>query len=303
MPDINEWVLGTPGQPFFELGSIGTSDYPLSVQVVIGDTDREVQDQRHPTSDGVVMGKDSLGGFEITFDMKILPVEVAPLKWDPALDLFGDFVAAWRADGIRNSPGVYCELYNTARDRMVFGRPRKCSPKLDRLRKGLIQYVATFETNSPDWYSAVEHSTTIDVIPPSVGSIITPVETPVTTANQSAPSYGDVENAGNVNAWPIIEIYGPGSSIAVSLYSGVNRIWTISVPTALKTGQVLVVDTQPWSRSAILNGTLPANGRIRGTQLENCFIPPGVHEIRFDAVDPSGTSYAVIKWRDAYASM
>lgn len=309
MPDINEWTLSVPGKADFLLGSIGTSSYPLSVQVDIGDVDISDQDQRHPTSDGVVMGKDTFGGFDITMNLKILPDDgVGVDKPNVALNLFSPFLAAWRADTIRKTPGVYATLANVKRGRLVYGRPRKVAPKFQRLRKGLIEYVALFTTNGPDWYGIVENSKTLAVVPPTVGFVQAPVHSPVTTANQTAPTYDTITNAGDVNAWPILEIKGPASNIAVSLVTPVGApsqytVWSINLPAALKTGETLYVDTRPWSRSAILGASTPANGRLRGSQLENCYIPPGTWRLRYDAIDPSAVSTVKCRWRDAYASM
>lgn len=461
MPDLNEWILDVPTKVPFGFGSIGTSDYPLGVQVDIGDVDSDLQDQAHPTSDGVVMGKDTLAGFELTYTIKILPDMEATVKADVALDLFSAFRAAWRADPIRRTPGAYATVTNVLRDRLVYGRPRKCAPKMDRLRRGLVEYVATFDTNSPNWYSATEHSTNLPIVPPLTGYITSPVQTPVTTASESAPTIDSVVNAGDVDAWGILKINGPISGAAVSLiepdlnlfpnpsftdldpdtgifattscslaritslfrttpasmevtatgaalvafatgethmavegkraytsfvycrgqvartfrmaldwydvdHNFISRswgaaaatgtgawgtqltstatspanavwlsthveqtatngnsasgekhyfddfsvkpvspktLWKITLPTALKVGQVLTIDTRPWARSAILGTSTPANGRLRGSQIEDCSIPPGPWRLRLDGIDPSGVASVLFKWRDAFASM
>lgn len=307
MPDLNEWKLTAAGQSDFLFGSIGTSDYPLGVQVEIGDLDSDIQDQRHPTSDGVVMGKDTFGGFELVYNLKTLPNTTSP-KWTEALDLLSTFKSRWRADGVRKTPGAYATLTNLERGRLVYGRPRKCSQKLQRLRKGLVEYIATFETNGPDWYSATETSVVIPVVAPSTNGVKVPIKTPVTTANAVAPAYNTVTNAGDVNSWGIFDIKGPASGIAVSLITPAaapvqSTLWRITLPTALKAGQTVRVDTRPWARSAILLPSTPANGRLRGSQLENCFIPPGPWRVRFDAIDPTGVASVTFKYRSAYASL
>ena len=58
-----------------------------------------------------------------------------------------------------------------------------------------------------------------------------------------------LRNPGDVDAWPIWNVYGPTSSVTVGI-NGRN----ITVPFALLTGQVLTIDTSPRQQTAILDG-------------------------------------------------
>lgn len=300
MSDLNEWRLSYTNTTF-NFGVLA-SDYPLATQVDFSDIDSSVQDQQHPRSDGVIMGKDTLGGFTLTFTLKTIPNFPLPDKpWIDSLDLFGAFKAAWRADSIRQTPGMYATLLNVDRNRMVYGRPRKCAPKFDRLRKGLTEWLATFDTNGPDFYSGTEKAALITPVPPAGGGFKVPLTPPFSTAVGSA-QLAAMTNAGNLPTWPVIQFHGPGKDFSFSLLSGTTVLWTISIAGELKYDEVLTVDTRPWRRAATINGR-PANGRIRGTLLERCQLPVGTFNAQLKVTDSSGTAFTDIKWRDAYASL
>lgn len=299
MSDLNDWRLDYPGTEF-DFGTMVTG-YPFSVQVDIGDTDITDQDADHPTSDGTVMGKDKLGGFALNFEMKILPKWPLPVKpWIDPLDAYSLFRAAWRADAIRRTPGAYATLANLDRSRLVYGRPRKCAPKMAGLRKGLVEFLASFQTNSPNWYDTTEKSATITPVPPSSSGFTTPIITPLTTTGPGSDD-ATLTNDGDLEAWPIIEFHG-GTNPSLELWSGAEVLWTAQVSGALAFGQVLTLDTRPWNRSASIDGN-PANGRMRGSAIEKMGIPVGDFDAIFKVTDPTGIAHAVIRWRDTFASL
>lgn len=301
MSDLNEWRLDYPGVSL-DFGTLAL-DYPLAVQVDIGDTASDTQDQRHPTSDGVVFGKDSLGGFDLTFTMKTIPTFPPPSEaWNDALDLFSAFKSAWRADSIRRVPGAYASLTNVNRNKRVYGRPRKIGQKNNNLRRGLLEFLATFETNDPNFYDETEKLAIITPVPPASGGFTVPLTPPFSTAG-SADEIAATVNEGDLAAWPVVKFHGPGRAFSLELLDGDgDTVWVIKHPDSIKFDEIVTVDTRPWARSATVNSK-PANGRIRGTQLEKCQIPVGEFDFRFKVTDASGTAFADIRWRDAYASL
>lgn len=301
MTDLNNWRLQYPGT-IFDFGTLST-EYPFDTQVEIGETDIDDQDAPHPTSDGVVMGIDSLRGFTMTFKITTVP-DFPPVDkpWVKALDLFSTFKAKWRADAIRRSPGQYAILTNLDRNRRIYGRPRKIGQSNDRLRKGSLGYIATFDSIDPNFYDETEKLQIITPVPPAGGGFVAPLSPPFSIAG-SGSELAAMVNDGDMGAWPIVKFRGPGRAFAFDLLDGGgNTLWSIQVPGQINYDQTLTVDTRPWSRSATLNGW-PANGQIRGTALENCKIPVGAWSARFRVVDPSGAAFADIRWRDTYASL
>lgn len=310
--DLNEWRLEYDDVSF-DFGLL-SSDYPFSAQVELGDVDSVIEATKHPTSDGMVMGKDTLGGFDLTFNLTTVPgFPVPESPWQDALDLFSAFRAKWRADSVRLTPGAYATLTNLSRNRLVYGRPRKVTPKTDRLRKGQLGYISTFETNGPDWYSATERLALITPAGAAGGGFTNPIRSPISTDVGTVETQEGINNNGDIPTWTQIEFHGPGKNYTLELLQDATPLWKMSVPGALNYDEVIVVDTRPWKRGAILGnddgaGSLynlrPANGLIRGSQLETCKIPVGSNfTYRFRVTDRTGTAFADIRWRDAFASM
>lgn len=280
MTDLNDWRLLYSGIPTFDFGPNST-DYPFSTQVDIGEVDIVEQDTRHQSSDALLMGRDTLGGFELTFTLTTIPEYPTPAKpWDSALDKYGTFVQKWRANQIRTQPGVYATLRNLDRARLVYGRPRKISlADTSRLRKGILRYVATFQTVHPDFYSTTED-----------------------TANLVSGAGASFNNSGDTDSWPKITLRGPFTDGSVHLTQDAITLWQIDVPGPVAAGQTLTLDTAPWARSALLNGA-PANGMLRGDPLSKVKIPVGVGSIFWSRTDATNTSSGDVKWRDAYSSL
>lgn len=301
MPDLNEWEL-TVGADTIAFGFSETSDYPFASQVTIGEVDRDVQDSPHPSADTLLMGRDLLRGFTLQFESQILreePITASP--WNSALDLYGAFAAAWRADAIRLIPGEYAILANLERERLVYGRPRGIAPKTKMLRKGYYDFQFDFDSITPDFFDTTEKVATITPVPGSTGRLVSPLIAPITTTTGTEDVEATV-NEGTLAAWPVIEFHGPGTASSVELLDGVDVMWQLRIPDRIKFDEVLTVDTRPWRRSATLNGQ-PANGMVRGNRLVDCRIPVGAFDIRYKVKDTTGTAQAVIRWRDAYASL
>lgn len=299
MSDLNNWRLEYPGTTL-DFGNLSTG-YPFKVQVDIGPPSLDTQDARHPTSDGLVMGIDSLGGFDLTFNLTTVP-EDNPKPYMPALDTLSGFTAKWRADVLRRTPGVYATLANLERQRMVYGRPRQIAPKLARVRRGDLPYVAVFATNDPNFYSTVEKVYLITPTPPAGGGFSLPLRPPFATVAAGSELSPLITNAGDLPTWPVISFHGPGDGTSIELLSGSTVLWNLRVKDPIKYDEVLTVDTRPWARSATINGK-PANGRLRGSQMEKCIIPVGNYRLRYKVKDRSGRSFVDVKWHDAYASL
>jgi hypothetical protein len=281
-------------------GNLSTT-HPFKVQVEIGAIDIDTQDTRHPTSDGVVMGIDSFGGFDLTFGLTTIP-EPGEKPYMAALDKLSAFRAAWRADSIRRVPGQYAVLSNLERERQVYGRPRQVAPKLARVRKGTAEYVAAFTSTDPNFYDTTEKVFLITPVPPAGGGFTAPLSPPFSTVAGAAELSPLVTNVGDLPTWPVVTFHGPGATPSIELLQGATVLWNLRVEGQIKYDEVLTVDTRPWRRSATINGK-PANGRLRGTQMEKCQIPVGSYNLRYKVKDKSGTSFVDVKWRDAFASL
>lgn len=301
MTDLNDWKLDT-GTHELTFGTLA-SQYPFTVQVDQTETVFTNQDDNHPNADGRVMGVDRLGGFSLIFTLVTVPTYPIPADaWHAALDRYGLFAAAWRADQIRSMAGVYASLFNLNRHRGVYGRPRRIVPSNLRLRKGELRYVAQFDTIDPNWYSDDEKLAIISPIPGASGGFTAPLRPPFSMAG-SSNELAPMVNAGNVNTWPVITIRGPGNGAGLDLLDpGGNVRWSLRIDGKIAYDETIRIDTRPWSRGATINGG-PAGGRLRGVALDRAYIPPGTFNARYRVTDKSGQSFADLRWRDAYVSM
>lgn len=300
MADINEWSLVYPGISPFTFGTL-ISDYPFSTQVDISSPDIVDQDAEHPTSDGLVMGIDKLGGLGLTFDCKIVPEYWRNLagaaKWIRPLDLYGEFASKWRADVIRRVPGSYATLTNVTRSRSVFGRPRRVAPTYDRIRDGSVSWLADFKSVDPNFYSTLEKNSFAN--PSSVVGGFGARFGGTFVAGQSGFSQSNfLTNGGDLNTWPVITLTGPGVQGLDLVSDSGQVVWSIGTRNSLASGQVLVIDTRPWSRYARYSDGKPANGLISGSRIEDCSIPVGQFYLKY-----RGGGSAQVTWRDAYASL
>ncbi|MFI9276031.1 hypothetical protein ACIGXM_35905 [Kitasatospora sp. NPDC052896] len=68
-------------------------------------------------------------------------------------------------------------------------------------------------------------------------------------------------------------------------------------------GEQLEVDTCPGRRWVLRGGANAAGALVRGSRLDQFAIPSGRSEVRWTALDYTGTSRLAITWRDTYNSL
>lgn len=281
MTDINEWVLSyaTMAGPAVDL-TFGTLDsgYPFSAQMEISDFSRIVVDQQHGTDDAVLMGRDLAGGFDLTFSLTTTGETITD-----ALDAVSLFANAWRAQRVAHLPGAYASLGNNLRRRFIRGRPRNFSRKHGRMRKGVIEYVAQFQSITPEFYD-------YDAVNLS----------PVRTVDLAHTVEGDTAT------WPVITFTGPFTTANLQWSSGGwFPVWNIGLSQPLDIGEQITINTAPWDRTASDNGGVPRNGWVSGTRRADCFLYPGsVGSFLFTTTGATGASTACdVGFYPAYAGL
>lgn len=300
MPDINEWRLEVPERPPLNFGTLA-SEFPFTTQFEIGPPNSTNQDAMHPNMDGEVFGIDRLGGFPIIFNINMLDTGVGVNKWDKPLDLVSEFMSMWRSDYLRRTPGAYATLSNLSRNKVVYGRPREIAPKFARIRQGVASHIATFKTNSPTWWSLTEKTVHLDLVSGAAFGFNAPLTAPLTTIGEVVDDFV-VDNDGDIQTWPVIQLNGPGTGWSLALRKNGETWWQVNIEDRVMFDETLTIDTRPWSRSATINGR-PANGMLRGDSITKMVIPKGDFEMRLRVKDGTGTASADVFWRDAYASL
>lgn len=286
MTDINSWILHytNPNGSVVDYNfGLLSDDSPFEVQMEIGDWIRATNDQQHGTDDATLMGRDLVGGMDLTFTLTTIPDFGNPLLVDVALDKASEFGSKWRAPYIAKTPGRYATLTNVRRGRFVVGRPRAFARTTARLRKGIIRYVAVFHTITPEFYK----------------SALT-VLAPVRTVNLNHTVVGDVP------AWPSITLVGRFSTATLAwVPDGGLTGWSITISKVLATGDYIVVTTLPYARGTLdANGT-PDQGVLSGSRMADCSLQPGVagHFLFTTTGTTDGNTRCEVDYYPAYAGL
>jgi hypothetical protein len=285
--DLNEWNLSYApafgGNQSYDFGYSG-DDSPFTVQVDVGDPDLITVDQQHGTDDAVLMGRDLLGGRDLTFTLTTLPDPSGSGAAINSLNKISEFGGVWRAPGVVHTPGRYATLTHQYRNRFVIGRPRQFTPKYARMRKGVVEYLAVFHTVSPDFYQNPMHSVN-----------------PVPTVNLVTNILGELP------AWPVITFTGKFDTAALQWVPpvGFGPSWLISINHVMASNGVAIIDTRPWFRSARDGSGNMQNGWLSGTKMADCLLVPstGGHFLFTTTGTTDANTKCTVTWYDAYPGL
>lgn len=210
--------------------------------------------------------------------------------------------AVWPPDDVRLTPGAVMELrYAFAgRTRRVYGRPRKwAAPPSNRIIGGYMPITTDFVLADALHYDDVEESTQLGLVAAEAGGLEAPLASPLATDAYVGSRPGNLIVGGDVPTWPIITFHGPMSDPWV-----VVGEWRLDLNVDITTDETVVVDTRPWQRNVLRNGTSFIPGVLgRRTRLDQLSLPPGAHAVAFGGLDPSATGTVTVSWRPAYRSL
>lgn len=289
-----QWRLIYPGTDY----TFGTGDLPVFNQKSpeIGTPEVQAADTDRPQSDGRAFGVDFYGGQSISFDLGVRAPSDAEVR-----DVVAQFRNIWRADAVRMTPGAVAELrcQYAGRERGVFGRPRRFSPDFsDAAVNRYVQVLADFTCADDVFYGTADEAISFGIVPPSGGGLIAPLASPLATTLSSDRSQG-IHVVTEAPAWPVVTIYGPVTNPGFNIGENIR----MEVRVTLTEGEYVVIDTRPWARTALRNGTSTVAGAVRGTRLSKASVLSGAYEVGFRGLDPTGTARIKVAWRRAYASL
>ena len=260
--------------PLFEYRGVEFGgDEPIQVEAFVpgGPTFRS-QTVERGMSDGLVVGRDFLGGATWSFDL-FTDVD----DYGEALDL---------AD----------------RWRRVYGRPTGVTPPdgglLTSMGRGELN--AEFNVIDPLYYSDDEHTATVRLVPPSrLDGLATPLTTPLTTGGSGVASApGTFAVGGRAATGVLIEVNGPVSDAWVEAAG-----WRVELVGPVAEGETVTIDARPWVR-ATRRGFTPVSGTLSArTNLTRVALTPGTHQLLFGGHSPTGSATATLKWRNAWKSL
>lgn len=269
-------------------------DFALTdVDVNLGDV--RSSDVAWPLRHGSRPGAEYLDAGSITLTM-VTPygINSAP-EADAAV---GRFLSAWRR-GLREAPGTMTPMLVATEEkaRVVYGRPGRVSPPIPGshgLDQGIAEIVAEFRILDPIVYAPEPTGVTLSVVPRSLGGIIAPIVTPVTTTMTSGVEYRRINVEGSAPAPLRVTFHGPAKDPAVTI-DGVE----VGIAGSLQYDEDITVDGR--DRTVTFSDGRPASARLsRRSRLDRLVLDPGDHEISFTATDRTGTARVTVEATPAY---
>lgn len=211
----------------------------------------------------------------------------------------GRLESAWKAPAGRGNSAPQPLDYSNdegATWSRVYGRPGKFAPHdaglLSHLGGGAFDL--EFVQTDPNHYSAAERQAIIDGSASNVGGLIAPLVAPITTVSTGQARAGVLQNDGDLASPARVRFYGPSTNPMLTTEKG----YTIGYVGALAYDQW--VELNAWDSTVKLNSGASVAGRMdRRTRISRLSVPPGRSEWVYKATDVSGTSRAVIYWRDS----
>lgn len=269
-------------------------DFALTdVEVDLGDL--RTSDEPWPLRHGARPGAEYLDAGSITLTM-VTPYGINDAAAADAAT--GRFLAAWRR-GLKEPPGVLTPLLVEVggKARVVYGRPGRVSPPIPGsygLEQGIAEIVAEFRVLDPVVYSPDPTGVTLSVIPKSLGGIIAPIVTPVTTTITSGVEYRVITVPGTAPAPLRVTFHGPAEDPVVRV-DGVE----IGVTGTILYDEDIVADGR--DRTVLFTDGRQAATRLsRRSRLDRLVVDPGDHEISFSATDRTGTARVTVEATPAY---
>lgn len=279
-------MLVTIGELSF--GTYHQDVFVKSVESTIGEV--RVGDAEWPLRHGSRPGADYLDAAKLTFDLCTSPLITNEQAANSAL---ASFMAAWRS-GLGAAPGVMVplHLWVGGLSLVVYGRPGRVSPPApgDRMmRQGAAHFIAEFRVLDPMVYDAAAEAVNISVVPKSLGGIIAPVITPVTTTLTSDTSYRVITVGGEGPAPLRVTFHGPATDPRI-LVGGVE----VGITGTIAYDQDVTVDGRDRTVT-LVDGTSYSSRLTRASRLDRLLLDPGQHEIGFTATDRTGTAQATVE--------
>ncbi|MFF8817275.1 hypothetical protein ACF07D_04655 [Leucobacter sp. NPDC015123] len=212
-------------------------------------------------------------------------------------DVWRDLLGVWRADEIRDRPGVHASLMAPS-GRHVLGMPVELDPNEEYRLFDTNRAVLSFECVDDLWYGP-EEQTTIRFVPPVSGGLTFPAEAPFTFDSGPAVRNASVQVTGDVSTWPVFEIKGPVTNPEVDIVGVGKLIFSVS----LAYDQTLRVDTRPWARWVKRDGAaFPGALSASGARLSDVSLAPGTYQVLLRGYDPTGTAELRVSTWPAFTS-
>lgn len=275
------------------VGETSQDMFLTDVDLALGDM--RTGDTEWPLRHGSRPGADYLESGTLTFTVCASPGSTTDGAASAAVS---GFTRAWRL-GLREGPGRLAPLSVAVggRRRVLYGRPGRLAPPQPgsaHMRQGAGMVTAEFRILDPLVYAADSTDVSVSVVPKSLGGIVTPIVTPVTTVLTSDTSYRFIPVDGDADAPFSVTFHGPCTDPSV-VVNGTE----VGLVGDIAYDEDVTVNGR--ARTVELADGSPAAARMsRGTRIDRMTLPPGEHEISFTASDRTGTARATVSVTPAF---
>lgn len=249
-------------------GATGFGLPPVDVQVTEGAGDGSVYRSSRTLVRDLDIPLDIKGRTQVEFDSYVSRLS-SMLSAQCTLGIHDMFDAAWTMPVVRVGGGEFAQGTQQARS---------------------LQYVVTLRATDPYWASATP--TTLIVGAPTVPEVFVDHFMHLPLIASQAIGTVQVNNTGDVKAYPIWTIYGPGNTVILaSGTSGDSLTWTGT----LAIGDRLVVDMKA---GTIVNGAGANQYALLSTAPRFWALPPGLSTITASmlGIIPASGSQMLISW-------
>lgn len=213
-------------------------------------------------------------------------------------DVVGQFLRAWYG-GLDMGPGeeVSLEVTTHSKKRVVFGRPRKIDPPVPGsalMEAGIAEVTALFRVTDPLIYGSESAKVSLSVVPKSLGGIIAPLTTPISTTMTSGVEYRHIEVEGDAPAPTKVTFHGPATDPRVTVGGA-----TVGIKGQILYDEEIIVDGR--NRTVTYADGRQASMKLaKESRMDKLSVRPGTHEISFTATDRTGTARTTVEATPAY---
>lgn len=306
-PDLGYELLNPPLQGGFGF-RFGRGTFVHVALANFSSPERRTDIQPNARADGVLPGREYLGGRTISFDINIKVPPNRISEQGTAHDIYSRMEQAWFTEDTylgasRLTPGEVSELVMNRHGvtKVAYGRPGNIEPTTGRVNSGWVPVTATFEMITHKFYESTWGQNEIGLVPAVSGGIEFPIDFPLATIGYSTTE-DIVQVGGNTETWMLSTIYGP---ITTPIIDVVNY-YTIETKAGFSLGanDYLEIDPRPWQRKILLNGTTPVRGKFtqNSRRISMQTLPPGNNQVVLRGTDPTGTARLVTRWRNAWTT-
>lgn len=295
--------------------NMGQSPYCITSISGLGSPELNSSELKISNEDGVAFGKEFFGSRKWMIAGSIKggdpdkPSTAAQVA--EAWDAMSTLLSAWDNSDVRYQVRdvTYMTFKRPGRESVrVYGRPERIDPDLEVSHAGYIKYDAIFRQADSAFYSDTEEVMLVGLVVPYAGGLLynatqDALLLPFTTTAMTE-RVGAFVNTGTGITWPVITINGPVTNPLVEIRTSTSDpIWSVQFKTSLADGYSIILDTRPWIRSATRSDGANMAGTMRGSRMNEMFIPPGNNEFVYNGQDITATSTAELRYRNAWSSL